>query len=164
MNPYSPPGSPPLPYAQYSPAPVTDGGGAAGVSDAAVEMLRQTRPWAMLFSVLSFLGSGFMLLASLGMMVFGATSGAGLRSVAFGLFYVPFAGLYVYPGVKLWAYGSSIARLVATRSQADLESALGQQKSFWKYSGIAAVVMIVVYFFGMVAFFAIWQYLAPTSR
>jgi hypothetical protein len=160
MNPYSPPGSPPLQYAQYAPAPTTV---AVGVSDVAIEMLRQTRPWAMLFSILCFVGSALMLLASLALTAFGASAGTGMRS-AIGLAYVPFAGLYVYPGVKLWAYASAIARVVSNRSQADLESALGQQKSFWKYTGIAAVVVIIVYFFAMVAFFAIWQFLAPAAR
>jgi hypothetical protein len=63
-----------------------------------------------------------------------------------GLIYVPLAALYIYPGMKLWAYASAIARLLASRSTADLESALGQQKSFWKFSGIAAIVVVVLYF------------------
>jgi len=66
-------------------------------------------------------------------------------SGALGLVYLPLAALYVYPGIKLFKYGSAIGRLMASREPADLELALEQQKSFWKFSGISALVMVVLY-------------------
>jgi len=42
-------------------------------------------------------------------------------------------------------YGSAIGRLLETRAGADLEDALLQQKSMWKFSGISAIVIIVLY-------------------
>ena len=140
MNPYAPTAASPTPY-RTEPIMV--------VNERAVELLRLTRPWVLLLSVLLFLGCGLMLLAGIGMAVVslllpGTPSAMGLVA----LIYVPLAGVYVYPAIKLWSYGSSIAALVSNRTMTDLERALEQQKSFWKYCGISAVVMIGVYILG----------------
>jgi len=164
MNPYSPPGAQSYPY---PPAVAYQDGRTPGVSDPAIDILRQTRPWAMMFSVLCFLGSGFMLLVSAVVILTGSSFGAASKSSypsAIGLIYLPFASLYIYPGLKLWAYAGAIGRLVVSRSSADLESALLQQKSFWKYSGIAAIAVVIFYFFGMLTMLAVWQFLAPTKH
>jgi hypothetical protein len=155
MNPYSPPAPPgvPLPAAAYPMGPPAYGAPAAGaVSDLALDLMRQTRPWVIFLSVLCFLGSGVMLLLSLGAIALGAfasASGAklqeGFSGALLAAIYLPLAAIYVYPGLKLWKYGSAIGRLLLSRSPTDLEQALAQQKSFWKYSGIAAIVMMVLY-------------------
>lgn len=144
MNPYAPPTSP---YAQApAMAPPAPGG---AVSEQSVEMLRQTRPWVMLMGVLCFIGSAFMLLGGLGMMAMGAMASATAKSsaapMALGVIYIPLAGLYVYPGLKLTKYGGAIGRLLQSRAPADLDAALLEQKSFWKFAGITTVVMIVLY-------------------
>jgi hypothetical protein len=150
MNPYRPPAAAP-PYPDSPPgygAPATTLPGA--VSDVAVELLRQTRPWVMFLSVLSFIGCAFMLLAGLLMIGVGLmAAGTGMAekgvNAMLGVVYLPMAVLYIYPGIKMWSYGSAIGRLVASHSMADLEAALGQQKSFWKFGGIAAIVVIGLY-------------------
>jgi hypothetical protein len=114
------------------------------VSDRAIELLRQTRPWALMIGVLSLLGCGFCVLVGLGMSAFGFAEGGREFPGWIGLLYVPMGAVGVYPGVKLCAYDSAIGRLVRSRTSAELEQALGQQKSFWKYCGIA--------FLGYIAF------------
>jgi hypothetical protein len=153
MNPYAPPTSP---YAQ-SPAmaPAANPGGA--VSEQSVEMLRQTRPWVMLMGVLCFIGSAFMLLGGFAMLAMGAFASATTKSaapMALGVVYIPLAGLYIYPGLKLTKYAGAIGRLLQTRASPDLDAALEQQKSFWKFAGITTIVMIILYivfFIGMMA-------------
>lgn len=148
MNPYSPPGAVPHPYPQAPTATPTQG----GVSANAIDLLKQTRPWVIMMSVLSFLGAGFMLLAGLGMFAMALiTPRGGAQQAMLGVVYVPLALVYVYPAVKLWSYGSSIARLTATQATADLEQALEHQKSFWKYCGILTIVMVVLYIFAIIA-------------
>jgi hypothetical protein len=141
-------------------APAPYGDDRAGVSDAAVEMLRQTRPWVMFLSVMSFIGSGFMLLGGISMMALGALvpKGAGaspLPTAALGAVYLPMAFLYIYPALKLWSYGSAIGRLTTSRSSIDLEAALGQQKSFWKFAGITTIVLIALYIVFFIAMIAV---------
>jgi hypothetical protein len=147
MNPYSPPAAvPPYPDAAVYGAP--PGLPAGAVTDLAVDMLRQTRPWVILLSIMSFLGAGFMLLAGLLMVGVGLMASGPEKAIqaALGAFYIPFGAIYVYPGIKMWMYGSAIGRLLTSRSPGDLEAALKQQKHFWKFCGIAAIVMVVAYF------------------
>jgi len=153
MNPYSAPapegpyGNPPAGgYGGGVPGGVT--GDRADVTEMAVEMLRQTKPWVMFLSVMSFLGSAFMLLGGIFMIVAGAfvpTGAAGMSTSALGFVYLPMAFLYIYPALKLWGFGGAIARLTQSRSSMDLEAALAQQKSFWKFAGITTIVMMVLY-------------------
>lgn len=152
MNPYTAP-APEASYGNPPPGGFGYGGGErpagdrAGVSDVAVEMLRQTKPWVTLLAVMSFIGSALMLLAGLFMIVAGAfaRSSGPFPPALLGAIYLPLAFLYIYPALKLWLFSSAIGRLVASRSAADLEAALLQQKSFWKFLGILTVVMIAVY-------------------
>ncbi len=137
MNPYLPPADP---AARAFPSD-----GRAGVSEMSVEMLRQTKPWVFFLGVLALIGSGLMALVGLGMLVLGAVASAsgGPPTFVLGLVYLPMALLYIYPGIKLWKYGSAIGRLVSTRDGGDLDAALSEQKSFWKYMGIMMLVLIV---------------------
>jgi hypothetical protein len=130
-------------------------GAPGAVTELAVDLLRQTRPWVVFLSVLSFVGAGLCLLAGVFMLFAGAMAGAmGTASAAgaaafspalLGAIYLPMSALYIYPGIKLWAYGAAIGRLMASRASAELENALLHQKSFWKYSGISAIVLIALY-------------------
>jgi hypothetical protein len=144
-NPYASP-APTAPYGSASSEPYrTDD--RAEVSDAAVELLRQTKPWVTFLSVMSFIGAGFMALGGIFMIAAGAIapSGSSAPAAALGVVYLPMAALYIYPALKLWGFSSSIGRLLASRSNMDLEAALGQQKSFWKFAGIMTIVMIALY-------------------
>jgi hypothetical protein len=144
------------PYGPYAPPtagapPQTGMSGAApaaGLSELALEMLRQTRPWVIFMGVLMFVGSALMFVMSIVMMGVGLAASAATKNpatAAIGFVYLPLALIYIYPGLKMVKYGSAIGRLMESRSSADLEDALTQQKSLWKFSGIAAIVMIVLY-------------------
>ena len=147
MNPYMPPADP-------AAAHLPPSEGRPGVTELAVELLRQTKPWVQLVAILTLLFAGFMGLGGLAMI---AVSALGPRTggpeiAVFGVVYLPLAALYVYPGVKLWKYGSAIQRLSASRDAVDLEAALREQKSFWKFTGILAIVaglLYVLVFVGM---------------
>jgi hypothetical protein len=148
MNPYAPPMSPyAAPPAMAPPAP------SSVVSEQSIEMLRQTRPWVILIGVLCFLGCGLMVLEGLGAVAMGAMASAAAKSaipMLIGLVYVPMGLLYIYPGIKLIKYAGAIGRLLQTRASADMDAALEQQKSFWKFSGIAAIVVIVLTIVGAI--------------
>jgi hypothetical protein len=143
MNPYSPPGAPGLyPDADANYAAVPQ----ASVSEGTVDLLRQTRPWVMLLGILGFIASGLLILVGVFLAGWAVLApGAKPAQAAIGLVYVPVAFAYIYPAIKLWSYGTAISRLMASRASTDLEDALGQQKAFWKFSGIAAVVVLGLY-------------------
>lgn len=134
------------------------------VPPGAVEMLAATKPWVRFLSVITFIGAGFMLLAALVMTVaggagmFAAASNdgmpkalAGSMGVILAAVYVVLAVVYIYPGVKLWKYASSIGRLIQSGSAEDLVEALKQQKSFWKFVGILMLAMLALYIVAIIA-------------
>ncbi len=44
--------------------------------------------------------------------------------------------------MKLWNYANSIENLMSSGTVPDLEAALNEQRSFWKYVGILAVILL----------------------
>lgn len=142
-NPYMPPGS------QLSAPPMASmGGGGEGVSAVSLEHLRNTKPWVRLLSVMGFIGSALLVIVALAMMVGSSFMGeqfSGAMGVGLGVAYLLFALFYIYPSVCLWRYANSIQALLSTRRTVDLETALGQQKSFWRFVGILMAFILVIY-------------------
>ncbi|HEX8915645.1 MAG TPA: DUF4339 domain-containing protein [Humisphaera sp.] len=138
-----------------------DQGTALYVSPRAIEMLRQTKPWVRLFSVLLYIAVGLMGLLAVFQLIAGllgssaASSGSGRSRAAAGgiaavgmfsaLFTLAAAGLYYIPAMYLGRYASRIDKLVRSRRQQDFEAALEAQKSYWKFIGILTLVVIVIY-------------------
>lgn len=129
--------------------------GITGVTQVAMQHLSGTKPWVRFISVLMFVGAGFMLILALVMGLVGgsvfANAGSGGRALPAGMtlgmtiVYGLLSVLYIYPALKLWKYANDIASLLASGSVADLENALGQQRSFWKFVGIVVIVMFALY-------------------
>lgn len=70
--------------------------------------------------------------------------GGGVMMVA-GVFYIIFGVVYLFPSIKLWKYGSSIRQLQLTQNVDDLEAAIAQQRGFWKFTGIMAILIIALF-------------------
>lgn len=141
-NPYMPPGS------QLSAPPMASVAGGEGVSTTSLEHLRNTKPWVRLISVMLFIGSAFLIIFGLLIMVGGGFMGEqfkGAMGVGLGAFYLLLALFYIYPSLCLWRYATAIQALLSTRRLVDLEAALGQQKSFWRFVGILTAVLLVIY-------------------
>ena len=120
-------------------------------SAAALDSLRRTRPWVMFLGILAYVGAGVIVVGSL-FMAFGMSMARGARGgpnmSGLGLLvalYLAFAVVYVVVGVYLTRYASCINRVVATRYVTDLEAAMEIQRSFWKFMGILAIVIMVLY-------------------
>lgn len=122
-------------------------------SPRAVGMLQATRPWVRFFSVLLFIGVGLIVIAalfqfvgrgslgrsrSMGPASDGAVMVSALAMLGVGTF-------YLVPALYLGRYATKISDLLRSRRPEDLEAALQAQKSFWKFSGIAALVVIALY-------------------
>jgi preprotein translocase subunit SecG len=73
---------------------------------------------------------------------------------AMGGFYLFLAFFYIYPAVKLWAYGSRIGTLKTSLRVQDLNAALHEQRRLWKFTGIMTIVFMVLMVLGVMAFVA----------
>ena len=119
------------------------------VSETALQYLRSTRPWVMFLAVMGFIGTAFMVLASLMMFAGSAITPANARLPE--TFYFMFAALYLamslffclIPGILLIRYSSAIFRIPSTGQEA-LEDALARQATFWKYAGIFTIAALVL--------------------
>ncbi len=99
----------------------------------------------LLFSILLFIVAGFIVLGAIGFLVLGAKLmggriGIGLMIAV--ILYLGMGALYAVPALFLGKYSSSIGKLAQSGSSADLEAALEAQRSFWKFAGIVALVII----------------------
>jgi hypothetical protein len=130
-NPFAPPSA-----VDVGPAipPRTD------VTDTVIELLSETRPWVKLMAVLTFITVPLMVLASVGVALV-----TGLRNAASFLPLMITLLVYVPAAVFLWKYAGSIRELQRGGGQRALEAALRSQKSFWKFVGIYACVLLSLY-------------------
>jgi hypothetical protein len=109
--------------------------------------LRQTQPWVRFLSVLGFVCSTLMvLIGSIGFVAMTTVGDRADTSTRFlFLVYLPMGVLYFVPSLFLFRYASRIKALRTTRNVRQLEDALEAQKSFWKFVGILAIIVITLY-------------------
>lgn len=139
-NPYA---SPAVPYGNYAPpAP------AVSVSERTIQELEGTRPWVRFIAIMTWILSGLMVLFAVGMVAASliGSNGAGMEAgaaIGLGVFYLLLAALMLYPAFKMTAYAKWIGSLSTSRSTADLENALQQQRLVWRFYGILMAIYLV---------------------
>ncbi len=116
--------------------------------------LRQTKPWARLLSVLGFISIGFMVIVGMvNIFVFPKVTGGssfvpGILMVSINIL---MGLLHFFPSLFLFKFASSISRLLDGGGIKEMEEALLNQKSFWKFVGILILVMFSIAILGIVA-------------
>jgi len=139
----------------------TSGDAEGTVSPSTIAQLAGTKPWVRFMSVLMWILSGVMVLLTC-FMVFISTTGAfksGANSafnagvmVGSAVYYGVISFVIIYPALKLWKYANCIAKLMATRSVADLDAALTEQRRYWKFHGILTIIGFCFAIIGLIAF------------
>ena len=126
------------------------------VTPTMIDHLRATKPWVRFMSIIMFICAGLMVLAGLVLVFLPLASlGSGRGIGAFGgsiigIAYVLLAGFYIFPAYFLHRFASSIGDLLRGGGDVAMETALGSQKSFWRFSGIMTLVVICLYAFFIV--------------
>jgi hypothetical protein len=117
--------------------------------------LTATRPWVRLCSILGFISTFFMIIAGVGLMVGStamsgqAASGMPFPLSAVGFFYLIIGLFYLMPSIYLFKYASAIRAAEASHAMQDITAAMTFQKSFWKFVGIVALIMMVIMLIGI---------------
>ncbi len=117
------------------------------VSGGVIESLRKTRPWVLFLAILGFIGTGFMVLGTLGMLA--AFSKMGMP-MGFALLYLLAGAFALIPAVLLVRYSSAINRLMHGGGVAELEQAVDAQRVYWQTMGIMVIVGFVLYIVSIV--------------
>ncbi len=134
LNPYQSPSTPTSQWEAQSDA--------EAVFRQAAHTLARTRPWVRFFAVLGFLGfASVILVMGLAMAVQQRVMGGAVMMLM-----LPMAVVYYFiPSLLLWNYASRIGEFVIDETPQALAAAVGAQKSFWKYVGIAGAIGIAIY-------------------
>lgn len=121
-----------------------------------LELLRLTRPWVLTVAVFLAIGVGLMVLGTIAVIVTALTmnnagpASAGVLGVLT-VVYAVMTGLAITPMVSLFRYASRIKKFAAGGGVEQLDNALAAQKTFWKSTGIALLVFVVLYVVMIVA-------------
>jgi len=136
------PGVGPLPAGQTAPvAIVTEEPLSGGISRSIRRSMQETRPWVMLLAVLGLAANGLGLLAGTIAVLVIALATLGIGLIVAPLYLVsPVLGLIA--SYLLLSYGMRIGDFCRRETVRELESAIEAQKSFWKFTGIVALVTL----------------------
>lgn len=111
-----------------------------------IRLLVETRPWVRLVGILLMIAAVLMILGAVTLIVVtGIGGGGGVELGIFGLLYFVLAILYVYPALCLNRYASAISAAETERDLSHVVEAIQQQKKFWRFVGICAAMLLVIY-------------------
>jgi hypothetical protein len=119
-----------------------------------INSLRATRPWTRLLSILGFVAVAFTIFAGIGMIVgrsFISFSDKAPPVAYLGIIYILTSVFYLVPSIWLSKYSSAISSFLKESDATQLAKTLAYQKSFWKFVGISALVLIVIVVLGIIA-------------
>lgn len=116
-----------------------------------VRRLLAMKPWIRFFSVVCFVLAGLIVIGSL------ALAGGGLLTEELGragwfiaLFYFGIAFVYLFAGLHLHRAATALTDLAATGRAESIELSLVHQFRFWRFMGVIAIVILVLYVIGTV--------------
>jgi hypothetical protein len=147
-NPYQSPAT-----TQYG---YTSGESGVPFTSGALSELARTKGWALFVGIMFIIMGVFIMIGGLMFLVVGSRlAGLGSGFPAFiALLYLVMGAVYMVPGVLACKYSSAIGRVTYGRQGGDLESAMRIQRKIWLFFGIMFILMILLFFIGMVASFS----------
>lgn len=113
------------------------------------EYLKVASKWATFLAVLGFIGTGFMVLAGIIMVVvspmskLGSTFGVPMSLL--GGLYILLAALYFFPAFYLFKFASKSKIALDTINQNEFDNSLKNLKRMFKFLGIMTIVLISAY-------------------
>jgi len=125
------------------------------IEQESLNYLNTTRKWAMFFSIIGFIFLGILLVAGLVagtfLSVFNSPEmGGGIPQVlVFALVFI-LALVYFFPILFLFRFSKHTANAVQTLSKEELNKAFRSLKSYFVYIGVLLIIVLVIYFIGLV--------------
>ena len=116
--------------------------------------LKGAAPWLKFMGVLGFIGAGLMALWGVGSLALAPFMGSawgemgftfgGLLGGGMALLYIGSGALMFFPALFTFRFGSKISYYLRTSAEHDLEAALKNNKSLWKFTGIITIVYLAL--------------------
>jgi hypothetical protein len=127
-----------------------------------VQDMRITQGWVRFLSVFGFVFMGLMILLGAGMLLAGAV--AKDLPAWFGIVYVGVGFLYLPPSLLLHRYASTTSAFLRERTLDSLGVALARQRSFWRFVGVSAAILVGLYGLAIVGAIGFGFYAALTRH
>jgi hypothetical protein len=140
-------------------AVVTDAAISSGaLTETMISHLKAAAPWLRFLGILGFIGAGFMvmtgIISAIAMGVAGtqlfeefseAADGVFGTVVSFfsgflGIIYIGFGVIYFFSALFTYQFGNKLRSYLRSNNTKDLEAALRNNKSLWKFKGILAII------------------------
>lgn len=130
------------------------------ISINAHQYLAETGRWTQFLAIMGFILTGLIVIMGLfAGTLFSALSGGQSQAmlgqgmgIIFGGVYVLLGLLYFFPSMYLFNFSKKLKAAILTRDNGELEDALKNQKSFYKFWGVFTIVVICFYLvFGVFA-------------
>jgi hypothetical protein len=128
---------------------VTAGDNSRGViTEGMLRYLKEASPWLRFVGIVSFIGGGMLCLLGIGLSA-AAAAGSGVPNSFSsvlggfsGVVYLVSGGVVFFPAKFMYSFGSRIRQYAGSGAAADLEQALRNNRSLWKFSGIVCIVYL----------------------
>lgn len=110
--------------------------------------------WATFLAIMGFIGTGFLALLGVCMMLISPFLGSfpkigstiGIPFVLLGVFYLLFAVLYFFPAYYLYNFATKIKTALYSNNQTTLDESLKNLKKTFQFMGIMTIALIGLYF------------------
>ena len=125
----------------------------AGISDAAKGFLTEIAKWAKFLSILGFIAAGFMILVGLFLGTFMSSLSGLADDPAMAMFpttmisviYIAMSSLIIIPTLYHYRFATKTQRALKSNDENLLTEALGNLKSYYKFYGIMAAIVMGFY-------------------
>ncbi len=128
-----------------------------GLTETMVRYLKEASPWLRFIGILGFIGCSFMFLGGIIMMfampMMAASAEnflAGFFSSSIGIVYIILGVVMFLPARFTYNFGTKIRSYLQSNNEQDLELALKNNKSLWKFYGILCIVYLALIPVGIV--------------
>jgi hypothetical protein len=114
----------------------------------------ETAKWATFLSIIGFLGSALMILVAIIMFAMGSVIGSGMGNNPMagmfsggllGGFYLVFALINFFPAYYMYKFASKAKAALNNNDTATLTESFENLKSYFKFTGIAVIIVIALY-------------------
>jgi len=113
------------------------------LSTKGIGFLRETAKWAKFLSIVGFVGMGLMVLSGIVMSI--TMSSVMPGGLAIGLVYVVMAVVYFFPILYLFKFSNDLKEALDCNNNSQLDLALENLKSHYKFIGIFTIVIFGIY-------------------
>jgi hypothetical protein len=123
---------------------------------AMIRYLKETSPWLRFIGILGYIGAGFCLVVGIVLAIVLLVTGlgrtaitgfedlAGVASTFMGLIYIVLGALVFFPARFTHRFGVKIRNYLLSGAEKDLEEALKNNRSLWKFNGILVIVYLAL--------------------